>query len=96
MIPARSASFANFDKLFESLNQIYHDFKELLMSRIKFKTQFDESNISENADNFSEAELFGFFKWAKILFDAYGEPTCINMKLILRKNPPKYILIGTE
>lgn len=96
MIPGRCDKFTNFDKMMESLDQIYHDFKEQVMSRIRFKSQFDESDICGSADNFCEAELFGFYKWSKILFDAYGEPTCINMKLILRKSSPKYLLIGTE
>jgi hypothetical protein len=97
LIPAGYKRFSDFDRLLGPLDEIYRAFKEQLNSRGQHLSEFESAAAAtESVDHFGSAEVFGFYQWGKWLFDAYGEPTCLNSRLLFRKAQPKYLLVGTE
>lgn len=51
----------------------------------KGQTNFQNPpEIEESQNNFKSSEIFAFSQQSGILFDAYGEPTCLNSQMIMR------------
>lgn len=49
------------------------------------QTNFSEVvEVEESHDNFRAYEIFAFSEKSNILYEAYGEPTCLNGGLMLR------------